>query len=70
MPSAPKINFDIVRDSNVEQLKVLNRAIFPIKYQVRLETALIPAQQSNITCVSEQSAATVLLDRIMYTFKC
>ena len=69
MPSAPKIKFDIVRDSNVEQLKMLNQAIFPIKYQVRLETALRSAQQRNITCVSKQSAATVLLDRIMSTFK-
>lgn len=28
------ISFVEVRDDNVEQLKVLNRAIFPINYQV------------------------------------
>ena len=29
-----EITFDEVRKQNIEQLKILNRAIFPIKYQV------------------------------------
>lgn len=35
MPTELKISFAEVRDKNVEQLKVLNRAIFPINYQAR-----------------------------------
>lgn len=34
MPTELDISFVEVRDENVEQLKVLNRAIFPINYQV------------------------------------
>ena len=30
------ITFDGIREKNLEQLKVLNRAIFPINYQDRL----------------------------------
>ncbi len=29
-----EITFDEVREQNLEQLKILNRAIFPINYQV------------------------------------
>ena len=34
MPTDLEITFVEVREKNVEQLKVLNRAIFPINYQV------------------------------------
>lgn len=45
------VNFDVVMEKNLEQLKMLNAAIFPIKYQVRgapccysrLPSAVLPA---------------------------
>lgn len=30
-----KITFDTIRDKNIEQLRMLNNVLFPIKYQVR-----------------------------------
>ena len=31
------ITFDTVREANEDQLKALNSAMFPIKYQVRIQ---------------------------------
>lgn len=36
MPTELELSFVEVREKNVEQLKVLNRAIFPINYQVNV----------------------------------
>ena len=32
---ALRVKLDCVRDNNIEQLKLLNATIFPVKYQVR-----------------------------------
>ncbi|KAL3163256.1 hypothetical protein ABBQ32_009655 [Trebouxia sp. C0010 RCD-2024] len=45
MPTELDISFVEVRDENVEQLKVLNRAIFPINYQDRVYKDILASGQ-------------------------
>ena len=53
MTSSLQITFNPVREQNIGQLKVLNQAIFPIKYQVQVEHASLAIEADtpvNIVC--------------------
>ena len=57
MPTDLDISFVEVRDENVEQLKVLNRAIFPINYQVNQGSVCGSARPSSAVRHSHSACA-------------
>ena len=56
MPAELQITFDDLREQNVEQLKILNRAVFPIKYQVSIVSMIIKPMKNSLKRVTTRAS--------------
>lgn len=59
-----EISFVEVRENNVEQLKVLNRAVFPINYQVTVTIVFTPHRGSWQLCQTGLACQTFAVMRL------